>query len=212
MTFLLCVAVVVTMAMAAFCAGVETGFLSVSRGRILHMARLGGARAKIVQNAIADIGRTTTTLLVGNNLASVSFSSASAALSVVIFPNSPMGQTIWGMVAACLMLLLCEFLPKLMFSARPLRRTLAFAPWWKVFERVLAPIGSIVQAIIVRLIPKRENKIRVTPETVLKILEDRRDGVRLSDFESALIGRIMILRARNEFVVPDSLLPVLDEN
>ena len=44
-----------------------------------------------------------------------------------------------------------------------------------------------------------------------KILEDRRDGVKLSDFESALIGRIMLLRSRNEFVVPDSVLSVLDE-
>jgi hypothetical protein len=51
----------------------------------------------------------------------------------------------------------------------------------------------------------------MTPEAVLKILEDRKDGVRLSDLESALIGRIMVLRAKGEFVVPETLLPALDD-
>ena len=47
---------------------------------------------------------------------------------------------------------------------------------------------------------------------LLKILEDRRDGVRLSDFESALIGRLMVLRSRGEFVTPDALLAALDHD
>ena len=70
-TFLLFVAAVAALAAAAFCAGAETGFLSVGRGRVLHAAREGSARAKIVFSAIFDLGRTTTALLVGNNLASV---------------------------------------------------------------------------------------------------------------------------------------------
>ena len=51
----------------------------------------------------------------------------------------------------------------------------------------------------------------MTPEAVLKILEDRKDGVRLSDFESALIGRIMVLRAKGEFIVPEAVLSALDD-
>ena len=52
---------------------------------------------------------------------------------------------------------------------------------------------------------------KMTPEAVLKILEDRKDGVRLSDFESALIGRIMVLRAKGEFIVPEAVLSALDD-
>ena len=59
--------------------------------------------------------------------------------------------------------------------------------------------------------PKHEAKPRMTPEVVLKILEDRKDGVKLSDFESVLIRRIMQLRAKGEFVVPETLLPALDD-
>ena len=210
--FLLTVAVLASLALAAFCAGAETGFLSVSRGRVLHMVRAGGARARIVYAAITHMGRTTTALLVGNNLASVSFSSASAALSTAVFPDSSLAQTIWWTVAAFLVLYLGEFSPKLLCSARPLRRMLALAPVWDAFARVFVPIGAVVQAVVGRLMPRREAGLKVTPDTVQKILEDRKDGVKLSNFESALIRRIVALRARGEFITPDSLLPALDED
>ena len=210
--FLLAVAVVVSLALAAFCAGAETGFLSVRRGRVLHMVREGGARAKVIYEAITHMGRTTTALLVGNNLASVSFSSASAALSTALFPDSSLAQTIWWTVAAFLVLYLGEFSPKLLCSARPLRRMLALAPVWDVFARVFVPVGAVVQAVVGRLMPRREAGLKVTPDTVQKILEDRKDGVKLSNFESALIRRIVALRSRGEFITPDSLLPALDED
>ena len=56
-----------------------------------------------------------------------------------------------------------------------------------------------------------ETGARITADTALRILQDRKDGVRLSDFESALVGRIMVLRAKGEHVTPDSLLAALDE-
>lgn len=207
---MLALAMLVSLAAAAFCAGAETGFLSVSRGRILHMARQGGARAKIVQRALAELPQTLTALLVGNNLAAVSYSSSSAALSAALFAGAPAAQAAWGAAAAFAMLCLGEFLPKLFLSARPLSRTLALAPCWRAAARLLVPFGGVVQSAISRFLPRREPRARMTPEAVLRILEDRRDGVRLTDFESALVGRIMVLRARGETVTPESLLSVLD--
>ena len=68
-----------------------------------------------------------------------------------------------------------------------------------------------MQGVIDRFLPKREARPKMTPEAVLKILEDRKDGVKISNFESALIGRIMVLRAKGEFITPDSLLAALDD-
>lgn len=211
MSVLLALTILGALALAAFCAASETGFLSVQRGRVLHMMRAGGSRAKIVWEAISNMGRTTTALLVGNNLASVTYSSASAALSTRLWPDSPMAQTIWGAIAALVILYLGEFLPKLLSTARPLRRVLMLAPVWRVFVFLLGPIGADVQKIIERIFPKAEPKLRMTPEAVLKILEDRKDGVKLSDIESRLIRRLLLLRSRGEFIVPDSLLSALDE-
>ena len=210
-TFLLFLVALGALAVAAFCAGAETGFLSVGRGRVLHVAREGSARAKIVFTAIFNLGRTTTALLVGNNLASVTYSAATAALTARLFGSSRIGSAIFSLVVALLLLMLGEFLPKLFCAARPLRRMLALAPYWEVFARIFVPVGSVVAAIVERLMPKREARVRMTPEFVLKILEDRKDGVKLSDFESVLIRRIMQLRAKGEFVVPDTLLPALDD-
>ena len=210
--FLLVLAILASLALAAFCAGAETGFLSVSRGRILHMARAGGARARIIHAAVTNLGRTTTALLVGNNLASVSFSSASAALSAVAFPESSAAQAVWSGAAAVTVLYFGEFAPKLLCAARPLRRMLQLAPIWSWFERVFVPVGAVVQAAIGRLMPRREPGLRVTPETVLKILEDRKDGVKVSPFERALIGRILSLRARGEFVTVEELMAALDDD
>ena len=202
--------VLAALALAAFCAGAETGFLSVSRGRVIHIVREGGARAKVIYSAIAELGRTTTALLVGNNLAAVTYSSASTALATVLFAESPFAQGVASVVSALAILFLGEFLPKLLCAARPLRRLLTLAPVWRVFSRIFAPVGSLVQSVVERMLPKRETKPRMTPEALLKILDDRKDGVKLSDFERALIGRILHLRARGEFVVPDTLLPALD--
>ena len=85
------------------------------------------------------------------------------------------------------------------------------APVWTVFARIFVPVGAVIQMLIERLLPKREVKPKMTPEVVLKILEDRKDGVKLSDFESALIGRILLLRSRGESIAPDSLLKALDD-
>ena len=211
-TLLLFLVALAALAAAAFCAGAETGFLSVGRGRVLHAAREGSVRAKIVFSAIFDLGRTTTALLVGNNLASVTYSAATAALTVRLFGSSRILSAVFSLAVALLLLMLGEFLPKLFCSARPLRRMLALALYWRIFAQVFVPIGSVVQRVVERLMPKREQKFKMSPEFVLKILEDRKDGVKLSDFESVLIRRIMQLRAKGEFVVPETLLPALDDS
>ena len=211
MTILLFLAVVLTLVCSSFCSGMETGFLSVRRERIIHMAREGSARAKIIYEAISNMGRTTTAILVGNNLANVCYSSAASALVATFYADSPAMQVVLSFVPALAILFLGEFLPKLLCSARPLRRLLWLAPGWRVFARVFMPVGAAVQLVVERVLPNRETKTKMTPESVLKILKDRKDGVKLSDFESALIGRIMVLRARGEFVIPETLLSALDD-
>ena len=84
-SLLLAAAAVAALAAAAFCAGAETAFMSVNRGRVLHLAREGSAAAKVVDGALNAMNRTLTTLLIGNNLAHVVFSSAAAALREGVF-------------------------------------------------------------------------------------------------------------------------------
>ena len=210
-TFLLFVATVVALASSAFCAGAETAFMSVSRGRITHLARAGSVAATRVQAALREMNVTLTTLLIGNNLSNVAFSSAAAALGTRLFAHSPAGHAGWTVASAFTILYLSEFLPKLFCSTRPLTRSLALAAPFRVFTLVLSPLTRLAMAITGLFIPKGETKERVTSKDLLRILQDRKDGVRLTDFESALISRILVMRRKGEFMTVEGILRALDE-
>lgn len=207
-TFLLLLVMLVSLAFAAFCAGAETAFLSVSRERVLHMSRAGGRKAKIVQKALSDMGRTTTTLLIGNNLASVAYSAASAALALRLCSGS-VTRAVWSFAAAFLVLYVSEFLPKLLCAARPLRRSLLLADIYAWMSRGLSPLTYIAIKLTNLFISGKDSKYKLTTKDLIRILQDRKDGVCLSDFESALIGRIIVLRVKGKFITTDALLDVL---
>lgn len=207
-TFLLLLVMLVSLAFAAFCAGAETAFLSVSRERVLHMSRAGGRKAKIVQKALSDMGRTTTTLLIGNNLASVAYSAASAALALRLCSGS-VTRAVWSFAAAFLVLYVSEFLPKLLCAARPLRRSLLLADIYAWMSRGLSPLTYIAIKLTNLFISGNDSKYKLTTKDLIRILQDRKDGVCLSDFESALIGRIIVLRVKGKFITTDALMDVL---
>jgi len=211
-SLLLFLAMAASLALAAFCAGTETGFFSVNRGRVLHLAREGSAAAKILQRALADMSSTLTSLLVGNNLANVVFSSASAALASRAFPGSAASRTAWAVVAAFAVLYLSEFLPKLFFASRPLSRLVKAAPAFSAFSAALSPLTRVVVWFTGLFVPKGETKYKVTMNDLVRILQDRKDGVRLTDFESALISRIIVMRRKGEFITVDGLLRAIDED
>ena len=205
---LLVLVMIATLALAAFCAGAETAFLSVSRERVLHLSRAGGRKAKIVQKALSDMGRTTTTLLIGNNLASVAYSAASAALALRLCSGS-ISRTVWSFAAAFLVLYVSEFMPKLLCAARPLRRSLMLADIYAWMSKGLSPLTYIAIRLTDFLVSGKDSKYKLTTKDLIRILQDRKDGVCLTDFESALIGRIIVNRVKGRFITSDTLLDVL---
>ena len=206
---LLSLCAVLSLAWAAFCAGAETGFLSVSRERVLHLAREGGRKAVKVQRALGDMGRTTTTILIGNNLASVMYSTATAALSERLFGGNVTASAVWSFFAAFTVLYVSEFMPKLLFAARPLRRILSIADAVKVMSIALTPLTSLAMRFTDMFMPRKEQKYRLTSADLLRIPQDRKDGVCLSDLESAIITRIIVLRVKGKPITPEAILSAL---
>ena len=210
--FLLILAAVAMLALTAFCAGAETAFLSVSRERILHLAREGGRKAKIVHKALAAMPRTMTTLLIGSNLASVAYSSSMAELAEEFFLNRAAASALWSFSAAFTILYVAEFLPKMLCAARPLRRVLALAPAYRVLNEALRPLTALGMKLTDLFVPRKEAKARLTSADLLRILQDRKDGVCLSDIESALITRIIVLRVKGKPITPEAILSALRED
>ncbi len=208
--FLLVLLALFALAWSAFCSGAETGFLSVSRERILHLAHEGGRKAKKVQRAVQDMGRTTTTILIGNNLANVTYSAATAALSVRLFGENATVRAVWSFLAAFTVLYTSEFMPKLLCAARPLRRILRLAGAYEVMAKLLSPLTALALWFTDLFVPRKEAaRERLTANDLLRILQDRKDGVCLSDFESALISRLIVLRAKGKPITPEDILSAL---
>lgn len=210
-TIALAAAVLASLALAAFCAGAETAFMSVGRGRIVHLEREGSEAAGIVGKALAGMNRTLTGLLIGNNLAHVAFSSAAAALGARLFSGRPDARAVWTVLSAFLVLYAAEFIPKLFCSTRPLARSLRLAGFYRAFETAVRPLSSAAMAVTGLFAGREEQKEKTTASDVLRILEDGRDGVRLTDFESALVSRILVLRRKNNPVTPEALMAVLED-
>ncbi len=204
--FFLLLAALAALATAAFCAGAETGFLSVSRERVLHLSRAGGKKAKLVQAALSEMSRTLTTLLIGNNLAAVAYSSASAALALEVLGPARVGNAVWSVASAFVVLYVSEFMPKMLCAARPLHRTLQMARTYRVLSVALRPLVTVLVRITDLFVPRKEQKYRVTGRDLMRILRDRKDGVCISDIESALIGRIVTCRVKGRFVMVEDLL------
>ena len=209
--FLLVVAALVALVFSAFFFGTETGFLSVSRERILHLAREGGRKARIVHAALADMGRTTTTILIGNNIANVSYSAATAAIASNLFSKESVANIVWSLFAAFLVLYTSEFMPKLLCSARPLRRSLLLAGPYRIVSLALTPLTAVAMKLTDMFMPEKESKYRLTTSDLMRILEDRKDGVCLSDIESALITKILVLRVKGRKITPKEILSALKD-
>lgn len=197
------------LALSAFCSGTETSFLSVSRERVLHLARAGGRKARHVQHALSEMARTMTTILIGNNLANVAYSSATAAL-IADHCRDSVWRSVWSFLAAFVVLYVSEFLPKILCAARPLRRSLALAPAYSVMATLLRPLTDLAMKLTdVFFQNRKDDRYKLTTADLVRILQDRKDGVCLSDIESALIGRIIVLRAKGKPINAESLLSVL---
>ena len=210
-TFLLVVVALLALAWSAFCSGAETGFLSVSRERVLHLAHEGGRRAQKVQRVLQDMGRATTTILIGNNIANVTYSTATAALISRLLADHATAAGVCSFLAAFTVLYTSEFMPKLLCAARPLRRILVLVGPYEVMAKALAPLTAVAMFLTDLFVPRRETKYKLTANDLLRILQDRKDGVCLSDFESALITRLVVLRAKGKPITPEAILSALRE-
>ena len=197
-TALLVAALAACMCVAGFCAGAETGFLSLSRVRLLSLCRKGSARARQLADAMADMGRVLNTLLVGNNLAAVLVSTISASLAIRLFEGRPWAQTAWSAAIASAMIFLGEYLPKLLYSSRPLRRTMASMPAYRALAAVLFPAVAAASALVRGMFSSRNvrsGRIAISRDGIRTLVQDRSGSTRLTSFERRLIERVLMLQA-----------------
>ena len=128
-----------------------------------------------------------------------------------LFAADSAANLVWSLFAAFLVLYCAEFMPKLLCSARPLRRSLLLAGPYRIISVVLSPLTVIAMKLTDIFMPDKEAKYSLTTSDLMRILEDRKDGVCLSDIESALITKILILRVKGKKMTPEAILSALKD-
>ena len=199
-TAVMILAMVLCLVAVGFFSGVESGMLNVSRARMMSLVRAGSPRATKLAKSLADMPRVITTVLIGTNLFSVLASTLSAAICMRIFPGSAALRGLWSAVVALAVLFGSEYMPKLFFTTRPIRRLLLFTPAYRFSEKVLSPVASVFQALVRVMFrqsaSRRPRKLGMSRDGLRTLVADNENGARLSGFERRLIERVLALQTK----------------
>jgi len=178
-----------------FFSGIETGIISLNRHRLLHIVRSGSHRAKLVEGYLLDNQRLFGTTLVGNNLCNVVVSTLCGSLSARVW--GPIGQSATSVLLALVILVFCEYFPKVWFTSRPIQRCIRFAPLLRAVETLLYPLSIIAVSLTRMIIPqKKEQGPFVTREHIQMLAQGSEDGGEISAFERLMIKQVLDLQLK----------------
>jgi CBS domain containing-hemolysin-like protein len=125
--------IVGTLLMVAFFSGIEIAFVSANRLRMELITKKGGVNGKILGYFIKNPGKLINTTLVGNNVALVVYGTAMSHLLDPIITEQWNISNEWlklitdTAIATLVVLILGEYLPKLVFQLFPNELLMAFA-------------------------------------------------------------------------------------
>jgi len=191
-------AILFCFAVSAFFSGTESGVLSINHARLMHFVRAGLKQARLLNDYCSDMQRFMGAILVGNNLANVALSTLSASLAQRFFPGNHVMQTAWAVAMAAMMLFFCEYLPKLFFTTRPLRRTMMVVRVFYVVEKLLKPLSLLVLLFTQWLVPNTrkggDKRFLMTREFIQHVVSDPKEGARITAFERLMINRVLALQ------------------
>lgn len=178
-----------------FFSGIETGIISINRHRLLHLVRGGSRRAKLIEGYLLDDQRLYGTLLVGNNLSNVILSTVCGSLSGRAW--GPLGQSITSVVLALVILILCEYFPKIWFNSRPIQRSLRFAPLFRFMETLLRPLSFLAISLTRLLVAQGKSRnLFVTRDHIQTLARSSEAGGEITAFERLVINQVFALQLK----------------
>lgn len=201
-TIILFLLLLFCMALFGFFSGIESGMRAINRARLLHWAKNGIKPAILLHRYLDDMQRFLATVLVGNNLTNVTISILTASLAGDLFAGARhplVGGAVWEGFIAISILYFCEYLPKLLFTNRPLRRTVQACRFFRYCDRLLAPVTNLMLWITrwLTLPTDRENGNKpflLSREYFVNVITDRKSGADISALESVMIRKVFDLQ------------------
>jgi len=199
----------VSVALNAFFAGYETGFIASNPIRVRHMAETGAhPRARRLLDYLEAPERMITLVLAGTSLALVA---GTLALTV------EMGALWAALIATPVFLVFGEVVPKSLFRAHPTRLALFFLPVIRFFGMALAPVTlpiSWLGRTFLAIVNAKQHELRTmlnTSDDVRVLVDESAHHGNIDADEKEMIHSVMDLHSRHayEVMVPRTRIKAL---
>jgi len=188
MTFLLCLLLVLLVLLSAFFSSSEIAYATASRLRLQNDAENGSKRAARAMWITENFTGFLSTILVGNNLVNIAFSSAMTA--VMLDTYGLRGETVAPIVSTLVLLIFGEIIPKIAGTSQADRLVRVYTAPLRFFMILFKPVTSLVTRLVERLSKhwtSEEPEPEVTDDELVSILETIEDEGVFTEQESELI-------------------------
>ncbi len=178
----------VLLALSAFFSSSEIAFASANKLRIKNAADNGNKKAKTALFINENFPRFLATVLVGNTLVNIAFSSSAAMLAARLFPRN--ADLAAGIGATLILLVFGEILPKIVGLSSSVSIVYKSSGPMKLAMSVFLPFTAAVSAIVEKLSPlwtPKNAEPTVTDEELVDILDTIEDEGVFTEREGELI-------------------------
>ena len=176
------------MLLSAYFSATETAYSTMSRVRIKNNSEGGSKRAALVLKFYDDYDTVLSTILVGNNVVSLSAATVSAVLFISILGD--IGAMVSTVSITVFVLVFCDITPKSMAKESPEKFAMRTAPILYFFIVILTPVNFIFSKwkILLSAVFKTSYDDRsITEEELLSIVEEAEHTGAIDEEDKQLI-------------------------
>ena len=188
MIWLLYLLLILLVLLSAFFSSSEIAYATASKLRLQNDAENGSRRAARAIWISEHFTGFLSTILVGNNLVNIAFSSAMTALMISVYGAS--GETVAPIVSTLVLLIFGEIIPKIAGTSQADRLVRIYTYPLRFFMILFKPVTALVTRIVDRLSglwTSEEAEPEVTDDELVSILETIEDEGVFTEQESELI-------------------------
>jgi CBS domain containing-hemolysin-like protein len=187
-TYLLYALLVLLVLLSAFFSSSEIAYATANKLRLQNDAEKGGKLAAKAMWISEHFTGFLSTILVGNNLVNIAFSSAVTALVLEAYGAG--GETFAPILSTIILLIVGEIIPKIVGTSQADRLVRAYTYPLRFFMILFKPVTALVTRIVDKLSKlwtSEEPEPEVTDDELVSILETIEDEGVFTEQESELI-------------------------
>lgn len=173
--------------MSAYFSATETAFSSLNKTRLKALAENGNRRAKLALELAEGYDQLISTILIGNNIVNIAFSSIATLLFVNLIGAK--GATLSTVVVTILVLIFGEITPKSIAKDLPEKFAMFSAPIIRALIVLLTPVNFLFtqwKKLVGRLF-KPDGETKMSQEELLLLVEEVQQEGSIDESEGELL-------------------------